>query len=176
MPEVARGLEGVVVAPTAISKVDGEKGALIYRGIDIHDLAQYSTFEEVVYLLWNGRLPNRDELRDFNQLLVEDRAVPPIVLELIRRTPREADTMATLRTAVSALSAYDPDAEDMSLAACRRKARRLTASMGTLVAAIGRARDGHPPIDPDASLSYAANFLYMYTGKRPDDVATRTFD
>jgi citrate synthase len=176
MPEVARGLEGVVVAPTSISKVDGEKGALIYRGIDIHELAQNSTFEEVVYLLWNGKLPRREELRDFNELLVEDRAVPPVVLELVRRTPRESDVMATLRTAVSALSAYDPDAEDMSLAANRRKARRLTASMATLVAAIGRARDGHPPVAPDPSLSYAANFLYMFTGKRPDEVATRTFD
>jgi citrate synthase len=176
MAEVARGLEGVVVAPTAISKVDGEKGALIYRGIDIHDLARYSTFEEVVALLWNGNLPRREELRDFNELLVEDRAVPPAVLEMVRRTPREADVMATLRTAVSALSAYDPDAEDMSLAACRRKARRLTASMATLVAAIGRARDGHNPVAPDATLSYAANFLYMYTGRRPDDIATRTFD
>jgi citrate synthase len=176
MPEVARGLEGVVVAPTSISKVDGEKGALIYRGIDIHALAENSTFEEVVYLLWHGRLPQRDELREFGVRLCADAAVPEPVMELVQRTPRNADAMATLRTAVSALSAYDPDAEDMSIEAGWRKARRLTAATGTLVAAIGRCRDGKPPVAPDKALPYAANFLYMLRGERPDAVATRTFD
>ena len=176
MPEIARGLEGVVVAPTAISKVDGERGALIYRGIDIHDLATQSTFEEVVFLLWNGRLPRRAELRDFADALAAQRAVPEAVLELVRRTPREADSMATLRTAVSALSAHDPDAEDSSPEANARKARRLTASLATLVAAIGRGRDGQSPLSPDPSLSHAGNFLYMLTGRVPDAVAERTFD
>jgi len=176
MQDVARGLEGVVVAPTSISKVDGEKGALIYRGIDIHDLAQNSSFEEVVYLLWNGRLPSRGELTSFTTAMAEERAVPEPVLDLVRRTPRDSDVMATLRTATSALSSYDPDAEDGSPAALQRKARRLTACLGTLVAAIGRAREGHPPVAPDAKRSYAEDFLHMLTDREPDPVAVRTFD
>jgi citrate synthase len=176
MSDIARGLEGVVVAPTAISKVDGEKGALIYRGIDIHDLATHSSFEEVAFLLWNGALPRREELGDFAAGLAELRAVPGPVLDLVRRLPRDADVMATLRTATSALSAYDPDAEDPTPEASRRKARRLTASLATLVAAIGRARDGQAPIDPDPARSHAGNFLWMLSGREPDPVAERTFD
>jgi citrate synthase len=176
MPEVARGLEGVVVASTSISKVDGDKGALIYRGIDIHELAQNSTFEETVWLLWQGSLPEDDVLRRFSADLQRDRAVPEPVLDIVRRAPRQADTMATLRTAVSALSAHDPDAEDNSLEAQRRKARRLTASLATLVAAIGRARAGRPLVPPDPTLSHAANFLWMLQGEKADDVAVRTFD
>ena len=176
MSEFARGLEGVVVASTSISKVDGERGALIYRGIDIHDLAASSTFEEVVFLLWHGNLPRHQELVDFAAGLAEERRVPAEVLDLVRRVPRDADPMATLRTAASLLSAWDPDAEDTGADANRRKARRLTAGMATLVAAIGRAREGQPPVAPDPSLSHAANFLYMLQGKRPDAVAERTFD
>jgi citrate synthase len=176
MSEVARGLEGVVVAPTSISKVDGEKGALIYRGIDIHELAESSSFEETVYLLWAGRLPSRDELRLFVADLASERAVPEPVLDFVRRTPRAADAMATLRTAVSMLSAFDPDAENGGIEAGRAKARRLTAGIATLVAAIGRSRDGQRILPPDASLSHAANFLWMLRGERPDDVAVRTFD
>jgi len=176
MQEIARGLDGVVVAPTSISTVDGEKGALIYRGVDIHDLAQNSSFEEVVYLLWNGRLPGRGDLAGFTAAMAEERAVPDAVLDLVKRTPRDADVMATLRTATSALSAYDRDAEDGSPAALQRKARRLTACSGTLVAAIGRAREGHAPIGPDAKRSHAEDFLHMLTGRDPDPVAVRTFD
>jgi citrate synthase len=176
MPDVARGLEGVVVAPTSISKVDGEKGALIYQGIDIHDLAAHSTFEEVVFLLWNGRLPGRPELAAFSAELASEAAVPAPVLELVARIAPGRDAMATLRTAVSMLSAFDPDAEDMSLAAGQRKAIRLTAGMATLVAAIGRALRGKPSIAPDPRRSIAANFLYMFTGTEPDPVTVRLFD
>ena len=176
MQEIAKGLEGVVVAPTSISKVDGEKGALIYRGIDIHDLAQKSSFEEVVFLLWNGRLPGRTELSSFSAAMAAERTVPEPVLDLVRRTPRHSDVMATLRTATSALSSYDRDAEDGSPAALQRKARRLTACLGTLAAAIGRAREGHPAIAPDPERTYANNFLHMLNGREPDPVAVRTFD
>ncbi len=176
MPEVARGLEGVVVAPTSISKVDGEKGALIYQGIDIHDLAKHSTFEETVYLLWNGVLPTQGQLATFSKELAADRQVPAPVLEIVARIAAKDDAMATLRTAVSALSAFDPEAEDMSVEASHRKARRLTASMGTIVAAIGRARAGLPFVPPSTERSYAGNFLYMFTGTNPDPVVERTFD
>lgn len=176
MQETTRGLEGVVVASTAISKVDGEKGGLIYRGIDIHALAEHASFEEVASLLWHGKLPRRDELEAFTVRLASMRQVPDDVLDLVRRTPRTADAMATLRTAVSALSASDPDAEDGSPAASLRKAHRLTAGLATLVAAIGRAQAGRPFVAPDAALSHAGNFLYMLTGTAPDTVATRTFD
>jgi citrate synthase len=176
MPEVARGLEGVVVAPTAISKVDGENGALIYQGIDIHDLATHSTFEEVVALLWTGELPARDELERFSAELARDRAVPDVVLDLVQRLAPRDDAMATLRTAVSALSAFDPEAEDMSLDAGRRKARRLTASMATIVATIARARAGKPAVAPDPERTHAGNFLYMMSGQDPDPVAVRVFD
>jgi citrate synthase len=121
-------------------------------------------------------LPGRQELADFGASLAAERRAPAPVLDLVRRLPRGADAMASLRTATSALSAWDPDAEASGLDANRRKARRLTAVLGTLVAAIGRARDGQPPIDPDPSLSHAANFLWMLTGRKPDAVAERTFD
>ena len=176
MPDVARGLEGVVVAPTSISKVDGEKGALIYQGIDIHDLAAHSTFEEVVYLLWNGKLPQRAELDALTAELASETEVPAPVLDVVARIAAGRDAMASLRTAVSMLSAFDPDAEDMSLPAGHRKAIRLTAGMATLVAAIGRAMAGKAPIAPDPRRSIAANFLYMFTGVEPDPVTVRLFD
>lgn len=176
MQETTRGLEGVVVASTAISKVDGEKGGLIYRGIDIHALAQHSTFEEVTYLLWHGKLPRRAELDAFSARLASMRHVPDDVLEIVARAPRTADPMATLRTAVSALSASDPDAEDLAAEANLRKAHRLTASLATLVAAIGRSQAGAPFVAPDAGRSSAGNFLYMLQGTAPDPVAERTFD
>jgi citrate synthase len=175
MPDTAKGLEGVVVAESSMGKVFGDEGKLIYRGIQIDELATQSNFEEVVFLLWNGRLPNRTEYDAFCRDMSHDRAVPAPILDLLRTLPAD-DSMATLRTATSALSAYDPDAEDYSVEAGRRKARRLTASLATLVAAIGRIRDGQEPIGPDASLSHAANFLFMLTGNRPSDVAARTFD
>ena len=175
MPDTARGLEGVVVAESSISKVYGDEGKLIYRGIHIDELATRSNFEEVVFLLWNGRLPNRAEYDAFCRDLARERAVPAPILDLLRTLPPD-DSMAALRTATSALSAFDPDAEDTSVDAGRRKAQRLTASLATLVAAIGRIRDGREPIAPDPALPHGANFLFMLTGKRPEDVAARTFD
>lgn len=175
MSEFARGLEGVVVASSSMSKVFGEEGNLVYQGVSIHDLARYSSFEEVVYLLWHGRLPRRSELDAFAARLAAQRGVPEAVLEWIGRAPRE-DSMAMLRTAVSMLSGHDADSNDSSLEAARRKAERLVASIATLVAAIGRARDGDAPVQPRDDLSHAANFLYMLRGEPPRDEATRTFD
>ena len=170
------GLRDVVAAPSSICFIDGEKGILVYGGYNIHELAENSTFEEVVYLLWNGRLPNRVELEALNQELVSHRSIPAAVIGLIKAFPKDAVPMDALRTAVSALSFYDPDHGDNSPEACRRKAIRLTAQVATIVAAIDRVRNGREPLDPKPGLSHAANFLYMLNGRDPLDVETRAFD
>ncbi len=170
------GLRDVVAAPSSICFIDGEKGILVYGGYNIHELAENSTFEEVVYLLWNGRLPNKVELEALNQELVSHRGIPAAVIGLIKAFPKDAVPMDALRTAVSALSFYDPDHGDNSPEACRRKAIRLTAQVATIVAAIDRVRNGKEPLDPKPGLSHAANFLYMLNGRDPLDVETRAFD
>ncbi|MGD0226581.1 MAG: citrate/2-methylcitrate synthase [Terriglobia bacterium] len=142
MPEVKVGLQNVVIATSEISAIDGQEGTLVYRGYDIHDLVEHSTFEEVVYLLWYGRLPKAEELEEFEDQLAGNRSVPPKILNLLEHFPLSQPPMDVLRTAVSALSLYDPDAHDMSPEANGRKALRLTAQMSTLVAAFGRIRQG----------------------------------
>src|SRR5579863_10288958 len=176
MAEVKAGLQDLVVATSQICSIDGQRGKLTYWGYDIHDLAAHATFEEVVYLLWHGRLPKRAELDDLSRQLTENRPVSPEILDLLKRLPPPQHPMETLRTTVSALSLYDPEAEDMSEEANRRKALRLTAQMGTLVAAFGRIREGKTPIDPVPKLDHAANFLYMLQGKVPHDDDARWFD
>jgi citrate synthase len=176
MAEVKAGLQDVVVAASEICSIDGEKGILAYRGYDIHDLAAQASFEEVVYLLWNGRLPKRGELAELETELAEDRPISPELIDLLKRLPPPQHPMETLRTAVSALSLYDPEAEDMSMEANRRKARRLTAQMGTIVAACGRIREGKEPVAPDPRLNHAANFLYMLKGAAPAAEDARWFD
>jgi citrate synthase len=169
---IAKGLEGIVIAETQISDVNGSEGTLEYRGYRIQDLAHSASFEEVIYLLWYGKLPNRAELDTFNQALTPHRVVPAEVIDALRTFPHDAIPMAVLRTAVSLLSLYDPDADDNSPEANIHKAFRLTASMGTLAAAWGRIRHGEPPIAPRADLGLAANFLVMLTGEEqsPDKV------
>ncbi len=176
MPEVKIGLQDVVVATSRICSIDGERGKLTYYGYDIGDLAAQSTFEEVVYLLWNGRLPNRVQLSELSKQLVENRPLAPEMVDLMKRLPPPQHPMETLRTAVSALSLYDPEAEDMSPEANRRKALRLTAQMGALVAAFGRIREGKEPIASRPDLNHAANFLYMLQGKVPGEAEARWFD
>ncbi len=175
MSEGTRGLEGVVVGSSSISKVYGDEGNLIYRGIGIHDLAQHSSYEETVFLLWNGRLPRRVELQALTSRLAAARSVPEPILEWIRSAPEE-DSMATLRTAVSALSAYDPDAEDTSLLGAERKAFRLVAQVATLVAAIGRARESKAILAPSDDGSHAASFLAMLGSDGNDASAARLLD
>jgi citrate synthase len=176
MAEVKVGLQGVVIAQSEICSIDGERGKLTYRGYDIHDLAAHSTFEEVVYLLWHGRLPRCDELETLRRELSENRPVAPEILDLLKRLPPPQHPMELLRTLISALSLYDPESEDMSMEANGRKALRLTAQMGTLVAAIGRAQKGREPIAPGPGLSHAGNFLYMLTGNTPHEEDARWFD
>jgi citrate synthase len=174
--QVAEGLEGIVAAESRICFVDGVKGRLIYQGYDIHDLVEHARFEEVAYLLWHGDLPTRAQLDALNTDLVAARALPEPVMQLLRGFPRDVLPMDALRTATSALGIYDPDSRDNSQAANLRKAVRLTAQTATMVAAIGRLREGKDPVAPDPSLSHAANFLSMLWGRRPDDTGTKTIE
>src|SRR5215468_10991993 len=136
------GLRDVVAAPSSICFIDGEKGILSYSGYNIHDLAQHSTFEEVVFLLWNGRLPKRNELDAMNAELVAHRALPAEIISMLKSFPKGSVPMDALRTAVSALAFYDPERSDNTLAANGRRAQALTAQIATLVAAIDRIRNG----------------------------------
>src|SRR5205085_5538438 len=169
------GLEDIVATSSAICYLDGDRGVLAYGGYDIHDLARHATFEEVCYLLWHRRLPTRAELGDVQSQLAAARALPDAVLRLMRSLP-PGNGMDLLRTLTSALSHYDQDASDNSSATNYRKAVRLTAQIGTLVATLGRMAKGGAPIDPDPVLGHAANFLYMLTGQRPGGLETRAFD
>jgi citrate synthase len=170
------GLRDVVAAPSSICFIDGEKGILIYRGYNIHELAEQSTFEEVVFLLWNGRLPKRSELDELKAALIANRQIPAEVIEMLKSFPRQAVPMDVLRTTISALAFYDPERNDDSHEASERKAIRLTAQFPTVVAAIDRIRNGKEPLDPKHELSHAANFLYLLNGKDPMDVEARAFD
>jgi citrate synthase len=169
------GLEDVVAASSAICYLDGDRGVLAYCGCDIHDLARGASFEEVCYLLWHRRLPDRRELGDLQSQLAAARPLSEPMLRLMKQLPA-SDGMDALRTLTSALGHYDPDAGDHSPQANSRKAVRLTAQIGSLVATYGRMQAGGGPIQPDPALGHAANFLYMLTGQRPGALATRAFD
>jgi citrate synthase len=169
------GLEDTVATSSAICYLDGERGVLAYCGYDIHDLARHATFEEVCYLLWHRRLPTRAELGDLQSQLAAGRALPEPIIRLLRSLP-PGNGMDLLRTLTSALGHYDPDAADNSPAANYRKAVRLTAQIGSLVATMGRVASGGGPIEPDPVLGHAANFLYTLTGQRPGGLETRAFD
>ena len=169
------GLEDVVAASSAICYLDGNRGVLAYYGYDIHDLARGVSFEEVCYLLWHGRLPNRAELGDLQSQLAAARPLSEPILRLMKQLPA-SDGMDTLRTLTSALGQYDPETGDNSQAANYRKAVRLTAQLGSLVATYGRMKAGGGPIQPDPALGHAANFLYMLTGNRPAALSVHAFD
>ncbi len=175
-PAGAAGLEDVVAATSAICDVDGKEGRLLYYGIDVKDLAAHSSFEETIYLLWYGRLPNRAELTELRGQLAANRALPVAVLETMRGFPTEAVPMEVLRTAVSLLSMYDPDDADNSREANVRKATRLVAQTPTVVAAIHAIREGREPVAPRDDRSLAANFLYMLFGEEQDETAVHTMD
>jgi len=177
--QFAKGLEGVVVTESELSDIDGETGKLVYRGYDIEDLATGASYEEVLYLLWNGTLPTRDELAAFSDAMASEFTVDGRVLDTMGTLADAGEQpMAALRTGVSMLSATDPDADarPRDEAAARRKGRRILAKIPTLLAAYDRLRRGEQPVDPDESLSYAGNFLYMLTGDEPGAVAEETFD
>src|SRR5262245_30426336 len=174
-PKPKAGLEDTVATSSAICYLDGDRGVLAYCGYDIHDLARHATFEEVCYLLWHRRLPSRAELGDLQSQLIAGRPLPEPVIRAMRSLPA-GDGMDALRTLTSLLGHYDPDASDSSPQANYRKAVRLTAQLGSLVATLGRVNGGGSPTSPDPVLGHAANFLYMLTGERPSGLATRAFD
>jgi citrate synthase len=171
-----KGLEGIVAANSGICWIDGEAGILSYRGIDIHELAERSTFEETTYLLWNGSLPNQVALAEFGRQLAQARHLDPRIVDLLKSLPKTATPMEILRTTVSALSFYDPDEKDNSHDANVRKAFRLTAQIAMIVAIYDRIRKGKEIVPPDLSLSHAGNFLWMLNGEKPSQTATRTLD
>jgi citrate synthase len=171
-----KGLEGIVAANSGICYIDGDAGVLAYRGIDIHELAENSTFEETTYLLWNGILPNEFALRQFQQQLALARELDQRIIDLLKSFPRSATPMEVLRTTVSALSFYDADEKDNSHDANVRKAYNLTAQIAMIVAIYDRIRKGKEIIPPDRSLSHAGNFLWMLNGEKPSETATRTLD
>src|SRR5215813_9296945 len=176
MTNAPRGLEGVVATTSKICYIDGDAGVLAYRGIDIHELADNSTFEETCYLLWFGRLPRAAELADLKQKLAAERKIDPAVYNMMRGLPKTATPMEVLRTAVSALSMYDADAEKMDHDSNVRKAIRLTSQIAMIVANYDRIRKGKNVVSPDPSLSHAGNFLLQLNGAKPTPTAEKALD
>src|ERR1700691_2723228 len=171
-----KGLEGIVATNSSICYIDGDRGVLAYRGIDIHELADHSSFEETCYLLWFGRLPNPTELEDLRQRLAHERRLDPAIIDLLRSVPANALPMNVLRTAVSALAFYDADEKNNDHDANVRKAIRLTSQIPMIVAAFDRIRKGKPVVQADPSLSHAANFLLQLNGTKPSSTAERALD
>jgi len=171
-----KGLQDVVAGESKICYIDGDRGVLAYRGIDIHELATKSNFEEVCYLLWYGKLPNKQELSSFRQKLASERKVDPKVIDLLRQFPKSAIPMEVLRTAVSYLSPYDTEREINTHEANLNKAARLTSQIAIIVAAYDRIRKGKDVVQPDASLSHAGNFLWMLNGEKPTETAVKALD
>src|ERR1035441_2303662 len=171
-----KGLEGVVATTSSICYIDGEQGVLAYRGYDIHDLADHSTFEEVCYLLWFGRLPKSDELRSLKQRMAEERKLDASINHLLQLAPKHALPMDVLRTLVSALSFYDPEYNRNDHDANVNKAIRLTSQLAMIVANYDRIRKGKPVVEPDRSLSHAANSVLRRNGTVPSKTADRPLD
>jgi citrate synthase len=174
-PKIHRGLKDVYFERSPTTFIDGKAGELRYRGYSIHDLAQHSTFEETAYLLLHGELPRAAELARFTAELAAARQLPSPILDIVAAVQR-AHPMDVLRTAVSALSAFDLETGDKSREATLRKGVRLTSQVPMIVAAHARIRVGEAPVAPDASLSHAANFLWMLKGEKPSQDAARLID
>lgn len=176
MTAYSKGLEGVVAAQTKLSFIDGEKGVLEYIGIPIGELASRSTFEETVFFLWNGRLPTKGELADFESSLRSRYAIPAGVEQLLTSIPKTAEPMHAVRTLVSALGLHDPRPNAIDAASLRDKGLSILAQVPTLLAAFHRYRQGKPAVKPDASLGLAENFLYMLNGSKPTASMTKAMD
>lgn len=174
---VGKGLEGAIATETKVGYVNGAKGWLVYRGLNIFDLAEHSTFEETSYLLLFGQLPTRRQLQDFSRTLVHNRAVRPEVLDILTQLPTpRTHPMAALRTAVSVLGNLDDSSEKLTVEAEREVSIKLIAQMATLAGAIARMRRGQAPLAPREDLSHAANYLYLMTGEEPDEESARVMD
>ena len=171
------GLEGAIACGTTIGYVNGTKGWLIYRGLNIFDLAEKSSFEETSYLLLFGKLPKQQELDDFKQKLAKYMPINKTVLDVLKRTPTaKTHPMSALRTGVSVLGTLDENAEDSSVENETEISIKLIAQMATLAGIVARLRNGQEPVEPDPALSHAANFLYMMTGEKPDPMVERIMD
>jgi len=170
------GLEDVVVAQSSICFIDGKRGQLVYRGYDIDDLARHASFEEVAYLLWNGDLPNAEQLNELKHDLNGAMHFPKHLLELLRELPFDANPMRVLSMGVVTLGILDPDADSMTPKANRKKAVRLTAQLPLITTAWHRIRNGYELLEPRADKSLAWNLLYLLSGQEPDDYAVETFD
>ena len=176
MTNAPKGLEGVVATTSKICYIDGDAGVLAYSGIDIHELAEKSNFEETCYLLWHGKLPTESELNELRGRLASERKLDPAVITFLREVPKDAAPMDVLRTAVSALGLYDSDRNSNDHDANVTKAIRLTSQIAMLVAAYDRIRKGKGVVAPDPGLSHAANFLLMLNGEKPSQTAERALD
>jgi citrate synthase len=171
-----RGLEDIIAGPSSICYIDGVNGILAYRGIDIHELADNATFEEVTYLLWHGKLPTRAQLADFSLQLARERKLDAQIISLLRQAPKHALPMDVLRTIVSSLSFFDPEEKVNTKESNYHKSQRLFSQIAMVVAAYDRIRKGLPLIEPDRSLTHAGNFLLMLNGERPSETAIRALD
>lgn len=176
MTHAPKGLEGVVATTSKICYIDGEEGVLAYRGIDIHELADHSTFEETCYLLWKGALPTKSQLKELHERLAAERKLDPAIVQMLRGLPKGAMPMDVLRTAVSALGLYDPDEKKGDHDANVSKSIRLTSQIAMIVAAYDRLRKGKDVVKPDPSLSHSANFLLMLNGEPPSKTAEQALD
>jgi citrate synthase len=171
-----KGLEGIVATTSSICYIDGDAGVLAYRGIDIHELADHSNFEETCYLLWFGKLPKVAELKDLRARMAAERKLDPAIINLLKTAPKNAIPMDVLRTAVSALSFYDQEFNKNDHDANVNKAIRITSQIAMIVAAYDRLRKGKNVVEPDRSLSHSANFLLQLNGEKPSQTAERALD
>lgn len=175
-PAVTKGLKGVLAADSSICLVNGAEGRLLYRGYNIDDLAENSSFEEVGYLLLNGTLPTQSQFDEFKQLLADNAGLTDAETSFLKSLPKDVLPMAALRSAVSVSGLYDPEAEDGSVEGTYRKAVRLTAKIAALTAAIHRLRNGQDFVSPRTELGFAGNFMYMLTGNEPSADAAKAMD
>ena len=170
------GLRNIVAAQSSMSSVNGEEGILIYQGYDVHTLAENSTFEETVFLLWNGRMPKQDELDALKSEFRSNYEIPSEIIDSMKSFPKDAQPMDVLRTAVSTLAFYDDESHKTDVESARKTATRLTAKFPTIVAAWERIRNGNEPVAPDASMDIAENFLYMMRGEKCEESEARMLD
>ncbi len=173
---VDKGLAGLVIAETRLSKVDGTNGRLTIMGYSIADLAEHAEFEEVLYLLWYGKLPNAAELKDLKSKLVKARTLSDTVSKVLADLPKSGAPIDAMRAGVTAMAMEDPDWHDLSHEAVLEKSIRLAGAMPAMLANYSRLRDGKKPVNPDPSLNDAANFLYMYHGERQSELAEQSFN
>lgn len=176
MPVTGAGLEGIVATESRLCYIDGDIGLLSYQGFRIETLAEHAKFEEVIFLLWYGRLPKQSELDALKAELVANREIPKPVEDFLAKLPKGAGPMHVLRTAVSMLALYDPTANDVTPEEAQKKAIRLMAQTATIVTSFQRLRTGQAVVPGDPKLDFASNFLYTLNGKYPDDVMERAFD